>query len=250
MNSTGRTLYQLGFEISPVILVGGVASLIPGNMLPIVAITQAADFTLGLLSGADNLDLDQFLCHWKPLPGTTLIENQVGQYPFANQTIAANAVIAQPLRVSMLMLCPVQQQGGYAAKLAALTVLQQTLTQHVAMGGLFTVATPSQIFTNCLLLRAADVSSGEIKQPQHTWQFDFLQPLVTINQATQVLNGLMQKISSQLPTSIQPQWSGPDATVGGNVFSSTGNLIPSNANLIAASAQGTTGANTFGFVQP
>jgi hypothetical protein len=242
MASIGRTLYQLGFEISPIILVNGIASLIPGQMLPIVALTQAADFTLGLLSGSINTDLDQFLCHWKPLPGTTLIENQVGEYPFANQNIAANAMIAQPLHVSMLMVCPVQTEGGYAAKLVALTVLQQTLQQHIAAGGTFTVATPSGIFTNCLLIRVSDVSSGEIKQPQHTWQFDFVQPLITINQATQVWNSLMQKIGGGLPTGLTPSWTGPGSTTGANLAVGAGATIPAVTGLVGTTASGVLGS--------
>jgi hypothetical protein len=229
--SLGRTLYQLGFEISPVILVNGIASQIPFQMLPIVALTQAADFTLGLLSGTDVLDLDQFLCHWKPLPGTTLISNQVGMYPFANQSVAANAVIAQPLAISMLMVCPAQIEGGYAAKLATLTVLQQMLVMHNQSGGTYTIATPGQFYTGCLLTSVKDVSAGDSKQPQHTWQFDFIQPLTTINQATQVYNSLMSKIAGGLPTSQTPSWSGLTSTTGSSVVSAAGGVIPSITNM-------------------
>ena len=225
--SLGRTLYQLGFEISPILLVNGIASQIPGGILPIVALTQAADFTLGLLNGANVPDLDSFFCHWKPLPGTTLINNQIGLYPFANQSVAANAVVAQPLGVSMLMMCPAQIEGGYAAKTATMTVLQQTLQAHIAAGGVFTVMTPSGPFANCILTSVKDVSSGVSNQPQHTWQFDFQQPLTTLNQVTQVYNTLMSKIANGLPTGQALQWSGPASVtaLGGlGVFAS---VLPS-----------------------
>lgn len=248
MSSAGYELFKLGFEISPVILVNGIASLIPGQMLPIVALTQAADFTLGLLSGTTvPTSLDQYFAHWKPLPGTTLISNQVGQYPFANQAIAANAIVVQPLTISMAMSCPVQDEGGYAAKLAALTVLQQALSAHIRQGGEFSIATPAQIFTNCLLMQMRDISGGESKQVQHTWQFDFIQPLTTINQATQVYNALMNKIAGGLPTGLQPGWSGQAATVGAQVAGSTGGatLLPSMSNLVAGLASSPNGG-TFG----
>lgn len=214
MTSLGRELYQLGYEISPVILTGGIASQIEGQMMPIVALTQAADFTLGLLHGNIIPNLDNFFAHWKPLPGTTLINNQIGTYPFANQAVAGNALIAQPNTISMLMICPAQTQGGFTAKLATMSVLQQTLIQHNNSGGMYTVATPSGIFPNCILAKVTDVSGGESKQAQHSWQFDFVQPLITIDAAQQVYNSLMNKIANGLPTSIVPQWSGPAATVG------------------------------------
>jgi hypothetical protein len=206
--SITRTAYQLAFQISPIFLVGGIAALIPGGVLPIVALTQAADFELGLLNGSVNTDLDQFLCHWRPLPGTTLVANQVSLNPFANQAVAADAVIAQPLNVSMLMDCPAQLEGGYAGKLATLTVLQTALTMHNASGGTYTVLTPAGFYTNCLLTLVRDVSGGDSKQPQHTWQFDFLQPLLSLNQAGQVYNSLMSKIAGGLQTPQIPVWTG------------------------------------------
>jgi hypothetical protein len=238
MSSAGQQLFKLGFEISPVILVNGVASSIPGQMLPIVALTQAADFTLGLLNGDALPDLDSYFAHWKPLPGTTLIANQIGSYPFANQAIAANSIVSQPLNISLQMNCPVQTEGGYTAKLATLSVLQSTLAAHNAAGGTYTIATPGQLFPNCILLLVRDISGGESKQVQHTWQFDFVQPLITINQAQQVYNSLMTKIAGGLDTGLFPQWSGPNSAVGAAVAGSSGGatLFPSAANLIGTAA--------------
>lgn len=249
MASTSQQIFKLGYEISPIILVGGVASLIPGGMLPIVAITQAANFSLGLLSGTDDdaLDLDSYFAHWKPLPGTTLINNQIGAYPFANQNIAANAMIAQPLGISMMMNCPVQQPGGYTSKLSTLTILQATLVQHVNAGGTFTIVSPSQLYTGCLLTLVRDVSGGESKQVQHTWQFDFIQPLTTQNQAQQVYSALMSKIAGGLPTSVAPTWSGVSAVVGAQVAGGSGGstLLPSMSNLIGGNTS-TVGSSNVG----
>jgi hypothetical protein len=236
MSSLGMEIFKLGYQISPIIMVNGIASQIPGQMLPIVAITEAANFTLGLLSGNGVPDLDQFFAHWKPLPGTTLISNQVATYPFANQAVAGNAIIAQPLTVSMLMDCPVQASGGYTTKLATLTVLQQTLLQHNAAGGTYTIATPSQIWTNCLLVSVRDVSGGDSKQVQHTWQFDFVQPLVTLNQAQQVYNSLMNKIAGGLPTSLTPSWSGLASTVTSAVTGAAGSITSTVSGLVGSAS--------------
>src|SRR5262245_24380114 len=100
MNSA-RAAYQLTFELSPIILTGGIASFIPGGMLPLISITQSIDFVAGLLSqGSGDLRLDDFFCHFQPVPGGTLFRQEVGHYPFANQAVAANATIVQPKTIS------------------------------------------------------------------------------------------------------------------------------------------------------
>lgn len=231
--SAGRTVYQLGFEISPIILVNGIASNVPYQMLPIVALTNAISFPVGLFGGSDVTDLDDYFAHWKPMPGGTLVAQAAGMYPFANQATAANAVIAQPLNISMLMICPAQI--SYAVKLATMMVLQQTLAQHNASGGTYIVATPAGIYTNCLLLKISDVSSGESKQPQYMYQFDFIQPLITTSSAAQVLNSLMSKISGGLPNSLTPSWSGVASSVGSNVAGVGGSVFPVSSSLVGAS---------------
>ncbi|WP_181969693.1 hypothetical protein [Paraburkholderia sp. DHOC27] len=251
MSSGGYEAFKLSYEISPVILVNGIANLIPGQMLPIVALTEAASFTQGLLQGPSVPNLDQFFAHWKPVGGSTLVAQEIGMFPFANQAVAANAVIAQPLNVSMLMMCPVQQEAGYTSKLATLTVLKQTLAQHNSAGGTYTVVTPMQIYTNCLLLKVTDVSSGESKQVQYELQFDFLQPLIQINQLAQVYNSLMAKMAGGLPTPQIPTWSGPSATFGNALPQAAGGVIPSvsnNLGSMAGSVSQGAGANQFGFV--
>jgi len=232
MSTLGREVFRLAYEISPILLVNGIASLIPGQILPIVALTQAASFAEGLLSGSASLNLDNFLFHWKPLPGTTLIQNQVGSYPFANQATASNAIIAQPLTISMLAVCPVNQDGGYTAKLATFSALQATLEAHNSSGGTYSIATPSQIFAGCLLTSIRDVSSGESKQVQTAWQFDFVQPLISVSSATQVYNSLMNKIGGGLPVSGQPSWSGIGSSIGSAVTQTTNGLVNSLSNLM------------------
>jgi len=250
MSDLGRELFKLAYQISPIILVNGIASQMPFQMLPIVAITEAASFVEGLLSGSIAPSLDKMFAHWRPLPGTTLVQNDVGRYPFANQSVAANAIIAQPLTISMLMMCPVQNPGGYVAKLATLTAMQSLLSQHTTSGGTFIIATPSQIFTNALLVNMVDVSAQETAQAQNMWKLDFVQPLITINQATQVYSSLMNKISNGLPIDGQPSWSGEQSTIGSNFSTMPGSIVPSATNLVgtsASSALSGVGGNTYGF---
>jgi hypothetical protein len=200
MNNLQQNLFKLSYEISPIILTGGIARL-SGNYLPIVAITEVANFTLGLLNGRNPINLDNFFAHFKPVSGSTLIDNEVGDYPFANQSVAANAIIARPKKISMLMLCPAKGSGAYTSKLATFTALKDILDSHNQSGGTYIVATPAYIYTNCIMTAMIDVSTSDTKQVQNAYQFDFVQPLITLNQTQEVLNTLMSKLNGGLPTS-------------------------------------------------
>ena len=205
----GKFAYQLAFEISPIILTGGIAQNLPYKVLPIAALTQAASIVGGLLHFSANIDLDNFYAHFKPITGATLVNNEIGRYPFANQQTAANAIIFQPLNVSMLMTCPPNMQGGLAARLTTIMALKATLDNHNLAGGLYTVITPSYTYTNCILKLFKDVSSGASKNPQIEWQLDFEQPLTNLDQATATLSTLMNKMTNGVgisPPSIPSGW--------------------------------------------
>lgn len=212
--SPGLVAFKMSFQLSPIILTGGIAGAIPGGMLPIILITQALDFAEGLLAGAENIDLDNFFANFTPLPGSTLIDQSIGKYPFANQSVAANAVIRQPLTISLRMICPARDESGYALKLATMTALQAALALHNASGGTYTVATPSHFYTNCVMTNMKDTSNGASMQAQNTYQLDFEQPLLTLQDAILAQNNLMSRISAGVPIGGVPAWSGLSPTVG------------------------------------
>lgn len=241
--SAGLTAFRLSFEISPIILTGGIAQNIPGGMLPIVAITETLNFTAGLLSGGNDLDLDSFFAHFYPLPGSTLGDQKAGEYPFANQAVAANAVITNPLIVSLRMICPAKEDSGYALKLATMTALQATIAQHNASGGTYTVATPSFFYTNCIFLRLTDTSAAESKQKQNAYQWDFRRPLLTLQDAQSAQNNLMSQLTGGQQINGQPSYSGLAPTVGNPASLGAIGLIPSaNSPAGAGTAQPTIGA--------
>lgn len=211
LNGMAQSAFQLAFQASPIILVNGIAS-IAGGMLPIIVFTEGIALVSGLLSG-DVPTLDNLFAQFMPLPGSTLISNSVGLYPFANQQVAANAVIRQPTNVSMLMIAPSRAGAGFGAKLATLTALQASLTQHNAMGGTYIIATPAQVYFNCVMLGMTDVTSGESKQTQIEWQLDFQMPLMTTPASGSVLNAMMSRLTNGLQISGQPAWSGAVASV-------------------------------------
>lgn len=232
--SPGSVAFRVAFQLSPIVFVGGIASFIPTG-LPIISITQALDFVEGLLGGAD-LDLDEFFANFHPLPGSSLIDQQIGKYPFANQAVAANAVIRQPLQISLRMICPARGEAGYALKLATMTALQSAFANHNAQGGTYTVATPSYFYTNCVMLDMKDTSSNQSMQAQNTYQIDFEQPLLTLQDALQAQNNLMSQITGGLPISGIPSYSGIAPTIGNPTNPSLLGVgsIPASANLPAS----------------
>jgi hypothetical protein len=214
MSSPGLVAWKLAFQLSPIVLTGGIATGIPGSMLPIIALTEGLNFTLGLLTGEEGPTLDNFFANYEPMPGTTLIDQSVGEYPFANQTVAANAVIANPLVVSLKMICPVRQKLGYFTKLATMMSLKASLDQHNGLGGTYIVAMPTNFYVNMLLISMRDVTGGESAQRQTDWQLDFRKPLLTLNDAQAAQSSLMSKLTNSTQINGEPAWSGVNTVTG------------------------------------
>jgi hypothetical protein len=229
--NAARTLYDLAFQISPIILTGGSVASVPGGALPIIMLTgQLASFVQGALTGG-GLSTDDFFARFLVVPGGNLVNNAIGMYPFANQQVAANAIIQQPLSISLVMECPVRDDMGYLTKTAILTSLATSLKNHNTSGGLYTIATPAYLYTNCIMTSMTDVTGGATKQQQVRWQFDFVQPIVTVQGAQATMNGLMSKVSngSQVTDS---SWSGDNATVN-NSSGAGGNAGPVDLGTIS-----------------
>ena len=189
-----NSVYKLAFEKSPIFLVDGIASFIPGEVLPLIAITQAIDFQLGVLNGKIDLNLDDFFATFYPLPGATLHNNQIGTYPFANQKTAANAIIAQPLNISMRMNCTPRLKGAMVTRTLTATALKVALDYHNFNGGSYTVLTPSFMYTGCIMTGMKDITTGESKHQQTDWQMDFVQPLISISEASEKMGELFNRL--------------------------------------------------------
>jgi len=198
MASFGQTLFSSVYEIAPIWLQNGIAQAL-GGYAPVTLITEAFD-----IPGIEN---EQFFAHYKPLPGGTLAKWRIAEYPFANFATAANAVVQDPLEISMLMICPAQTGGGLIIKQAILTALQYAIQQHISTGGTFTVITPAFTYANCLLTGIRDVTVASDKQVQYMFQWDFVQPLITASQSQSVLGNLMNNVANGLPTTAS--WTQP-----------------------------------------
>jgi hypothetical protein len=225
-----RSAYDLAFQVSPIILQGGIAAGAIGGMIPIIQLTgQLASFVQGAASS--GLSTNDFFARYLLIPGGTFISQAVGQYPFANQQVAGNAVIQQPLSLSLLMICPVQDDAGYLTKLPTLSAFQSSLKQHNLMGGSYNVATPGLIYTNGVMLGMTHVDSGESKQQQIQFQLDFIFPLITQQQAAAAMGNLMQTATNGGQITGTPSWSG-----AGAVGQGIAGLPASITNFLAAPA--------------
>jgi hypothetical protein len=224
--------YDLAFQISPIILNGGIVANTLGGMMPIIGLTgQLAALAQGLLSGT-NEPFARFV----PAPGSTFISNAVAAYPFANQNVAANAVIKQPKNVSLIMYAPVQDTGGYLTKLAIFEALRSSLEAHIAAGGTFHIATPAHIFLNTLLTNWSDITSGEMgKQQMVQFQLDFAQPLVSLSQAQAAQSSLMSKLTGG-------QQIIPSGLAGTSIWSSAATAVGSAAQGATQGINGLAGA--------
>ena len=210
-NTIGYQAYKLAFEISPIVLQNGIAAFMPVQLLPIVAITEsgaALNILSAFVGGNVPENLDDFFAHFYPSPGASLIDFEVAKYPFANLTVAANAIIAQPLRVGMTMRVPVRTAGGYVSKFTTFLALRGALNQHALLGGTYNVLTPTYLYTNCILTTLTEAGAGDSKQWQSAWQFEFEQPLITQSAADQAQSSLMQQITNATPIDGQPATSG------------------------------------------
>lgn len=228
MTSSGRTQFASSYELCPIILVGGIAANVQGGKMLITQILQIETSSGGAASQ------DQAFAHFRPVAGGEIIANEIAHYTFANQAVAANAVIVNPLRFSLLMTCPASTtNGGWSAKSSIMSNLRASLQQHIAQGGYFIVATPSIQYESALLVGLRDVSSGEGNQPQNIYQWDFEQPLLTQAQAAQTLNSLLSKIDSGTRVNVDADgnisWSGIENSQGAPSTAADAPNAPSSA---------------------
>ncbi|ENA9695565.1 hypothetical protein ABG299_001056 [Salmonella enterica subsp. enterica] len=205
-------IYELAFEVSPILLVDGIAAKIPGGVLPIAVMTEGLTIGKELLQGDISPNpATRFI----PQAGTTLVQQDVAELNFYNQTAAANAVVSKPNRILMQMLRPASTTaGGYGNKLMTFTALKMALDMHNQSGGSYVVLTPGFIYVGCLLKSIVDNSgfSGQNKQAQYSWLLEFEQPLLAISQVDTKLGTLMSKFAAGVPAANGLSWSGVKQT--------------------------------------
>lgn len=229
-----RAAYELSNQVSPIILVGGVAGV---GALPISSVLSSRNFSQqGILGSSDAAQVGDYFGQFNVLPGHTLMDNEVALYPLANQTTAANAIITNPLRVSLEMVAPAGGPITLSNKLSIMTALKSVLDSHTALGGWYNVATPSYVYQGCLLIGLRDASEEiEGGQPQIRWVWEFMQPLLTEASAQAAQNQAMSKITNQTQNSGDPPGSQPISTgIGQPSANIVQNIVPAAASPLGS----------------
>jgi hypothetical protein len=218
--------FKNSFEVCPIFFSGGIAANLPGGLLPITSVLQP---------GLTSIVTGQPFASFKVMPGGKLGSNEIGRYPFANQATAGNAIIAQPLNISLEMFTPAATVGSMPAKLPIFTTLKATLDNHTALGGLFIVCTPALIYENAIYKDVTDITPDG-PQVQARWQWDFELPLITLQQAQMAQNNMMSKISAGVRT--DGALSGTPSTVGSQVGGAATAAVPGAQSNVGGTVQG------------
>jgi hypothetical protein len=197
------SFYQLLYQITPIFLNGGIAQNIGGNILPIMALLNPSAYNILFSGGSGNFNMDSYFGIFQPASGGSLISQQIAEYPFANLAVAANAIVRNPIEVSLIMVTPMKTQYAWAVKNATMTALKSALDTHNNMGGTYTVFTPAYTYYNMVMLDLADMSNPQIVTPQNTWKWDFRKPLIAQSDLVFAENNLYAKITGGVQTSAE-----------------------------------------------
>lgn len=238
-----RSDYEYSYQTNPVILEQGIAKT---GAMSISLLLQTFNYPYGAtgLASPDSFEFARF----RPLPGHTLMQNDVATYPVANQSVAANAVITNPLSISMEMIVPASAAITVSRKLAIMTSLKQALNNHTAQGGWYNVCTPSFIYTGCLLTSLVDASEdGFGSQPQVRWVWNFIQPLISTPSLSSdvALSPSLNTITRQTQNAGDPPGS-LYLNTNFNLSSSniSQNFVPANSGTVGANIAPTTSATS------
>jgi hypothetical protein len=222
--------WKLSYQVSPIFLTGAPVANVPSGMIPFLSIVNPGAFPVtsneaysysstGGVAGPDlsmvSLDqksLDDAFGAFNVLAGGSLIQQTVAKYPFANQSYAANAILRDPLHVSLIWDTPMRGENAWGTKLTVMQAVKQRLDAHNNGGGTYIVVTPSYVYDNLVMLSLTDASRGASNLPQNAWRFDFERPLVVLAELRAAQSALMSKLTNGVITN--GAWSGPAAGLG------------------------------------
>ena len=194
-----RSSFNLTYQVSPIWLVDGAASKYPGKTMPIAVITEGFTLARGALHG----NLSEGTGAFRPVNGTTLVQQDVATYNFLNLSTAANAIVRRPnvIRMEYTKTVTTKPGGGYIGRGLSFFSLKNMLDRHTELGGSYTIITSIMTYTGCLLTSLTDISSfsDQNKQIQYEWQFEFEQPLIQESDLSEKLNEYLSRLGTGLP---------------------------------------------------
>lgn len=261
--------WKLSYQVSPIFLTGPPVSNVPNGMLPFLSIVDPGAFpvssneayaysstsgTAPQLYDLSSVSLNQGMLDnafgaFNVLAGGSLIQQTVAKYPFANQAYAANAILRDPLHVSLIWDTPMRGANAWGQKLTVMQSVKQRLDSHNNAGGTYIVVTPAYVYDNLVMLSLTDASRGSSNLPQNAWRFDFERPLIVLQELRRAQSALMSKLTNGVVT--DGAWSGPAAGLGSvtsvpNMSSGPNAPIPSMtaSGVPAGTPSGPSGSGT------
>jgi hypothetical protein len=204
--------YQKLYQISPIFLQDGIAAQSNiGNAFPILALLNPGAFGSTLIDGNPDWNMDDAFAIFQPAPGGSLVEQTIAEYPFANLNVAANAILRNPINVSLIMMTPMKTPNSWSLKLSTMIGLKAALDNHNNLGGTYNVYTPAYSYTSMCLTALTDISTAQSPLPQNTWRWDFTRPLVQLEDLQQSFNNLNTSITNgtQVTTNATGAFTGP-----------------------------------------
>jgi hypothetical protein len=221
--------WKLSYQVSPIFLTGPPVSNVPNGMMPFLSIVSPSafpvffdgtapqqNFDLFSVLGSDATNnqnnLDNSFGAFNVLAGGSLVQQTVAKYPFANQAYAANAILRDPLHVSLIWDTPMRGANAWGQKMTVMQSVKQRLDSHNNGGGTYIVVTPAYVYDNLVMLSLTDASRGSSNLPQNAWRFDFERPLITLQDLRNAQSALMSKLTQGVVTN--GAWSGPAAGLG------------------------------------
>jgi hypothetical protein len=197
-------LIQLLYQITPIWFQNGIASNIIGGYLPILSIVNPEVFN-ALVSGntatlAPDWNFENAFGIFNTSAGGSLVEQSIAEYPFANLSVAANAVLRNPINISLVMMTPMKTVNAWAVKQSTMTALKAVLDNHNNLGGTYIVFTPAYIYTDMLMTNLVDISTAQSPLPQNAWRWDFTRPLTTLQDIQGAESNLIAKITAGIQT--------------------------------------------------
>ena len=168
---------------------------------PDAALSRIAGVTQQTTQTQTGTNLDEAFGAFTVIPGGTLCVNTVPKYPLASMTMAANAIVREPINVSLVWDTPMRGPNAWDVKLTTMQALKAMLDQHNNLGGTYTVMTPAYYYDNLILTALTDNSRGGNPLPQNAWRFDFERPMIVTEQdATLDQNMVTSKMAGGVKT--------------------------------------------------
>jgi hypothetical protein len=90
---------------------------------------------------------------------------------------------------------------------------------------MYIVATPAYVYNFVVMTNMSDITSEGSRQQMIEWQFDFIQPILTLAAAQASYNALIQQLQNGGQFTGPPAWTGNPASTPADLAAVTAALI-------------------------